>query len=286
MLMYTNATDIKVSLDEIRMMETPAPRGARHLPIPFGDFIDATRQAVDGRGHVIEVEEYVVSHDGERFFGALQIDGANGWKPIVGIRGSHDQSVSRGICVGTRVIVCSNLCFNGDLGKWSTRQTTNIWDRVSPLIDDAIDGLGSTVERLTVDFDGYRARDLTAGEGDALLLACFRAGGLSGAQLARSIGEWDVPSYDHGEPSLWRVFNAATESLKPQGTRGSVETLERRSRVVHRVMQEALAGAGDVVAPAYGTLPRGGVAVEAPAVVVEARPATQRGWYRMLADAR
>nr|MBS0019438.1 hypothetical protein [Gammaproteobacteria bacterium] len=48
---------------------------------------------------------------------------------MVGLRGSYDQTLPRGLAVGSRVFVCDNLAFSGEV-TIKTKQTTFIGQRL------------------------------------------------------------------------------------------------------------------------------------------------------------
>ena len=133
-LMYNSAKDVLITRDNMRDLQTPAPMGAKHAPYSFADFSDAICDSIVESGFKIEQEEFAVSKDHMRLHGMLHVSNVSSpaststplWNLTVGVRGAHDQSISRGICFGSRVITCSNLCFHGDLGNWRSKQTTNI----------------------------------------------------------------------------------------------------------------------------------------------------------------
>ena len=159
-LMYNSATDIKVERDYLENLRTPAPMGSRHAPYPFYSFATDTVRAIEDAGFAVTQEDYAITKDEQRLFGLLNVsrpqdstlkttlyvgesDSSFGvpvpvadlhkpdWNMLVALRGSHDQSVSRGLAIGSRVMVCSNLCFHGDLGNWNSKQTTHISHRIS-----------------------------------------------------------------------------------------------------------------------------------------------------------
>ena len=235
-------------------LATPEALGRYHRPVAFGDFADLVSNRLVQHGFQITSEEYAVSHDDNRLFGLMQIEpepgalegeyiSADDWRLQVGLRGSHDQSIPRGITLGSRVLVCSNLCFHGDLGVFKTRQTTNVWNRLPAMVDEAAARLPVAVARHAKRFDGYRTTALRPRHGDAALVELHRRNALTSGQLSRAISEWDSPSHEeHKEDghTVWRLFNAATEALKPSGTRINHDTLRQRSEAVSGFLDEVV----------------------------------------------
>jgi hypothetical protein len=142
---------------------------------------------------------------------------------IVGLRGSHDQSFPRGLVAGSRVFVCDNLCFSGEI-KVTTRQTTNIERRIGGLVLNAVRNLAGEFEVQDARFDRYKAFELKPRWGDAAITELVRRQVINPSQVGRVISEWDQPSHEEHEESgwsAWRFHNAVTEALKvPVGDDG------------------------------------------------------------------
>jgi len=226
--------------------------------MPFSDYADLVENELDKCGLQVLDEEFEVTNAGSLFFGAFEVAldnkylvEADDFRVIVGLRGSHNQSIQRGLCIGEQVMVCSNMCFSGSLGTFKTKQTTNIWDRIPALVADAVnkipDRAAETEKRLTE----YKSTLLNPTQGDQFLIELHRRGGLSATQLGVAVKEWDRPSYDaHAayndntsyDRSAWQLYNACTEALKPTGSRlQSTEVVRARSEIIVDTLGESLA---------------------------------------------
>ena len=250
-LLYNSATDIKVEREYLANLQTPPPMGSRHAPYPFHSFATDTVDAIERAGFVIEQEDYAITKDEQRMFGLLNVSRPvvpvapsygvpalykPDWNLLVGLCGTHDQSKSRALCIGSRVMACTNLCFHGDLGNWKSKQTTNIAYRIPDMVADAVSGLGHAGERLTIDFDAFNARQISRDQGDDILLDVFRSGGFSASQLGRAIADWDDCSAEEHTANgrnLWWLFNSATMALKPTGANANHNDLQHRSTIVY-----------------------------------------------------
>ena len=249
-LMYSSSTDIKVERDYLANLQTPEPMGSRHAPYPFHSFATDTVNAIENAGFKIEQEDYAITKDENRLFGLLNISRPikpfkpfgmpalhqPSWNLLVGLRGAHDQSVSRGLAIGSQVMVCSNLCFHGNLGNWQSKQTTNISHRIPEMVADAVSGLGNAGKKLTIDFDRFNSTQIDRDTGDDILLDVYRSGGFSASQLGRAIEDWDncsIEEHTANGRSLWWLFNSATQALKPRGANSNHSDLQHRSTIVY-----------------------------------------------------
>ena len=256
-LLYNSATDIKVERDYLANLQTPPPMGSRHAPYPFYSFATDTVDAIERAGFTIEAEDYAISKDEQRMFGLLNVArpvvpvvptfGVPAlyhpeWNLLVGVCGTHDQSKSRALCIGSRVLACTNLCFHGDLGNWKSKQTTNIAHRIPDMVADAVSGLGNAGRKLTVDFDSFNAKQITREPGDKILLSIYRSGGFSPSQMGRAIDDWDkcsVGEHTANGRNLWWLFNSATMALKPTGANVNHGDIQHRSTVVYNKIANA-----------------------------------------------
>ena len=249
-LLYSSEKDLKVTRDDLAGLITPPPVGPRHAPYAFHSFVDNTVAAIEGAGFEVQAEDYVITKDEQRLFGLINVSRPQpvetggglpvlfkpDWNMLVALRGSHDQSISRALALGSEVMVCSNLCFHGDLGDWRSKQTLNLRDRMPDLISEAITGLSRAGEILTIDFDRFNAMEIGREAGDALLLEIFRSGGFSASQLGRAIVDWDecsVPEHAANGRTMWWLFNSATAALKPTGANANHNDVHDRSTIVY-----------------------------------------------------
>ena len=190
-----------ITRNEINLLPTPEALGRFHNPYPFGAYIDDIEEALDLEGLEVARSEFEVTHDANRLFGVLEVAPKSGelitadeWKVLVGLRGSHDQRLPRGLSIGSQVLVCSNLCFSGSLGDVHTKQTTNIASRIPTLVRDAVARIPELAERQERAYNTYKDTGISHRQGDALLTELLRRDALSPPQLGRALKEWDSPT--------------------------------------------------------------------------------------------
>ena len=99
-----------VGRDEIAMVPTPTAT-ASWKPVPHSEVIDAVTDVVKAHRWTILEEQYGLARDGQRMFGMIRINKSSSmeWSRCIGIRNSHDRSLSVGLTAGISVLVCSNL---------------------------------------------------------------------------------------------------------------------------------------------------------------------------------
>lgn len=239
------AADSAIITNRAQLAEYKAPvsgLGRFHRPIDFAEYCGEVEEQLDKVGLRVLSEEHIVGHEGQRHFGLMEVapalEGelieAKDWSLFLGLRGSHDQSVQRGLALGRSVMVCSNLCFSGDIATLSTKQTTNIWSRLPGMIYNAVSKVPELAHVEEKRVEVLKDFEVKPRWGDAGLVEITRRGGLSSAQLGRAIKEWDEPSHaefaEQGH-SAWRLEQAVTEAVKPANPEHhNLFTVQNRTR--------------------------------------------------------
>lgn len=246
-LLYTPAN---TSREGLRFVPTPEAMGRFHKPYSFSDYIDNVEESLDRSGLEIVQQEYEVTPDKMSLFGALEvrpqalegelIPAGSDYRLLVGVRGSHNQRIPRGLVLGSQVMVCSNLAFSGNIGSFASKQTTYLSRRLPGLISQVVQKIPELAIAQDAKFSAYKDYEFTNPRaGDAALVEIFRQGGLSAAQLGKAVREYDSPAYkEHAEfgNSAWLVFNAVTEALKPAGERVNTHLIAQRTEIADRFL--------------------------------------------------
>lgn len=105
-----------VTEDDLRLIPAPPPSG-RWYPISHSAVLERVKTTLSEAGYFIAKSELSVSRNGQRFFGTLDLTTplVEGISLVVGVRNSTDKSFPIGFVGGSRVFVCANLCFSGEL---------------------------------------------------------------------------------------------------------------------------------------------------------------------------
>lgn len=210
-----------ITREAIAMLPMPKALGPRHNPLPFIEDINMVTDELQRRDmHIVEEAFgvlYTKEGDAARYFGVLELANETmDHNLVVGLRGSHDCSISRGLALGSRVFVCDNLAFSGEV-TFQTKQTLNIMDRLPRMIAEAAMRVPQLAQMQAQRFEQYRMTKLVERHGEAALIELMRREVLNANSIHRAIAEWDNPSHDeHAEDgfSVWRLMNAVTEAIK------------------------------------------------------------------------
>lgn len=214
------------------------PTTKSYQPIGHSWLLNQLEDAVRDMGFAFGSEHHGLSHDGNRYFGLIELRGVldvNADYTIqMGVRNSLDKRFGAQVAFGAQVLVCANLCFGGEymLGR---KHTTHIERDLPPLIADTLKGIPQLAADQDNRFNAYQEAPLSVRNADHLIMNMLRAGAVNTSRIEKVIKEWDEPSFDHGDRTVWRAFNAATQALKG----ANIHEMPMRTIRLQKVCDEA-----------------------------------------------
>ena len=214
------------------------PATKTYQPVGHDWLLDQLEDGIREMGFAFGVEHHGLSHDGMRYFGLITLRGVieeNADYTIqMGVRNSLDKRFGAQIAFGAQVLVCANLCFGGQymLGR---KHTTHIERDMPALIAERLAGIPDMAMAQDNRFNAYRETSLSERNADHLIMNMLRAGAVNTARIEKVINEWDEPSFDHGDRTVWRAFNAATQALKG----ANIHEMPQRTIALQKVCDHA-----------------------------------------------
>ena len=110
-----------------------------YMPVPNEVLVEAIAERLDKRNMRVVSERYDSNRDLTQMFGCMSIDtGDSNQRMSIGFRNSYDKSLAVGLVAGSMVIVCSNLCFAGDI-KLLRKHTSGVFNDLYALVDNVIE---------------------------------------------------------------------------------------------------------------------------------------------------
>ena len=225
-----------ITRDELANATTPL-RTRSWVPVAHQRLLELVDQTIEGQGFHVTNQAHGLWGDGARYFGLMEL--ANGhnaedYSLVLGLRNSHDKSFPASLALGSQVLVCDNLSFFGEVVL--TRRHTRFIERDLPgVVTQAVGRLAEMRTQQADRIEAYkqsRIRDRTAHD---LMVRAVDSRVIPVTQLPLVLKEWREPSHaeftENGR-SVWRLFNAFTESFKSR----SLEMLPRRSQALHGLM--------------------------------------------------
>ena len=225
-----------VTRDDVANVSTPT-RTRSWVPVPHHRLLDLVESTIEGQGYRVTSQAHGLWGDGDRYFGLMEL--ANGhteddYGLVLGLRNSHDKTFPASLALGSQVLVCDNLSFFGEVVL--TRRHTRFVERDLPdIVAQAVGRLSEMRTQQADRLDAYkqtRIQDRTAHD---LMVRAVDARVIPVTQLPMVLKEWRKPTHPEFTAdgrSVWRLFNAFTESFKSR----SLEVLPRRSQALHGLM--------------------------------------------------
>lgn len=217
--------------DEIGAVVTPEGTDT-WTPIGHGEIADSVKAALSGTGLSPREENYGLTRDGARLFGLFTLAGDHpDYALTVGFRNSHDKTFAASVCCGSRVFVCDNLAFAGEV-TISSKHTKHLRNRLNRIVHEAVEKL--TQKRVLVErrIALYKETEVKApAHLHDLVLRAFRADAIPAQAISKVIKEFEEPRHpEFRDWTLWSLQNAVTETLKSYGE------IERRTQRLNGVL--------------------------------------------------
>ena len=221
-------------VDRRSVYNIPTPHGTdTWYPLAHAGLIHEVESQLQSVGFRITGEHHALSHEGQRYFGLLEVnfpgrqDRDYGW--VVGIRNSHDKTYPAGLVAGSKVFVCDNLAFGGEV-RISRKHTKFAQRDLRHLTSRAVGRLGERFLQIDERIARYRDRRVTHPQAHDLVIKAVDCQAITPSQIPAVLKEWREPSYEDFRPrNAWSLFNAATECMK--GTNPNV--VMNRTQALH-----------------------------------------------------
>ena len=228
---------------QVRDSITP-PETRSHVPLPHTEFLDMVHGTLGGFGWGITHQEFSlesgklpvgdedIKFESARLFGVLKIQREDvvigeDYQLAIGIRNSHDKSMSAGMVAGLVVMVCTNLDFMGDFStrhKHSTNVRNVLPNRLNNLAGE-IDVAHTDHRQLVA---SYKATQLEDNVMHDFLVRLADEGAFPWAYGQKILKEYRNPRHQEFEQStLWGFNNATTEVLKARHIRDLPTSMAR-----------------------------------------------------------
>jgi hypothetical protein len=237
----------EVAREELAGVQTP-PESATWHPIPHDTLLHEVEEALARNRLQVAAEQHALARDGLRYFGLLQIangrdGGEHAW--VLGLRNSHDRSFPAGFLVGSRVFVCDNVAFSGEI-VIARRHTRWILRDLPRLVLDGVAQLTQRWHSQEVRYDRYRLTPVADPEAHDLVIRALDTQAITTTQVPEVLRQWRTSEHAaFAERTAWSLFNAFTGVVSS----GSVWTVARRTQVLHGVFDAhcGLAGGTNIL---------------------------------------
>ena len=222
--------------EEVFAVPIPEATGT-YVPLSHQSFLNRIGKQLAVEGMTVHEEQLAASHNGQRLFGllGLEMPGCLNqvYRCVLGLRNSYDKSMSSGLCIGASVFVCDNLSFNGEV-TFTRKHTANLLRDLSWLIAETVSQLPSRFMAQSATFEAYQRMELSDRHAHDLIIRFVDQGALNVGDIRPVLKEWREPrhpEFAQAGKTIWRLFNAATETIK-----GDLWRLPARTTNLHAVL--------------------------------------------------
>lgn len=202
------------------LLAVAAPENSRtYKAVRHVELLDTVSAALPTFGLELARESYALARDGRQMFAVLDVTGGTtrpDYRLAIGLRNSYDKSLAAGLCAGSRVFVCDNLAFNGEV-RTDRRHTIGVHEDLPRLI-------GTMLRQLTTAYVDQQDADISTLKGaeirgqahlDHLLMEALRRGVVPASALMDVHKEYEHPRHpEFADRSAWSLMNAFTETFK------------------------------------------------------------------------
>lgn len=232
--------DHRVARSELAWYPTPEATST-WFPIPHAEVADTVVGVLNERGYTIKSESWILAKKDQRVFGTIDLTipltrwdaPGQGASISLGVRSSFDKRLPLGIVAGSRVFVCSNLAFAGEI-SYKRKHTRNGLMDFRGQIEEAIERLPQYQAMESARFETWMNFELTSEQADALVLAMFEGGYIGLRQFKPVMEELRKPTFDDfkGKMTVWSLFNRITTALRARAGQRAIEHASETSQII------------------------------------------------------
>lgn len=197
----------------------PVPAGhGRWSPCSHTSVLECVDNQLNEMKLKVIDERIQLTQDKSRFFGTLTVEGkgTNGdsYNLAVGVRNSNDKALAAGLAFGTRVVVCSNLSFSGDI-VLKRKHTIGIHADMPLLIREAmVVGVDVFTRYNRELFSSLSERELKSLDVNDIIVEGLRKKVYEANSIPAVLKHWDTPEHKEFAPrTAYSLYNAVTSAL-------------------------------------------------------------------------
>jgi hypothetical protein len=227
----------RVDFETVQASVTPKPQDS-HYPIPHARILELAVEGLEQQGLHVTKSEHALAKDGMRYFGLLQLTNGTDhgdFGLVAALRNTHDKSFAASMALGSRVFVCDNLAFSGEV-TFARKHTRFAMTDLPRLVNDALGRLGTLKRSQEMRIAGYKAAEISDDQAYATIVRATLSKVLPNAKIKDVVEQWHEPFHEEFAPRTgWSLFNGFTEVLKGY----PVEQIPARTQVLHGILDSA-----------------------------------------------
>ncbi len=214
--MFTN-------LNEVLSVSVPDQTDS-YIPVSNNHLIDSVKDQLSSNGLSVCNEQYELSKNGLQMFGSMSIAANTSDAVMVkefGFRNSYDKSLPVGFVSGSRVLVCSNLMFRGDI-ILMRKHTLNVYGDFEKLLSQAVSGINTQFNSIQEEYEKMNRIPVSDTEASHLTGEMYFKNKIKDTHVSIIRKEWNDT---YKNKTAWDFCQCTTEALKKHSVRNGMNLI-------------------------------------------------------------
>jgi hypothetical protein len=208
----------KATREQLATVKTPDATDS-WVPIPHIHLLNEVEKAMAKRNLRIVNETFGLSENGLRMFGLLQLQNCEGredYSLVAGLRNGNDKGIRAGFCVGSGAFVCDNLAFSSEI-VFHRKHTVFINRDLPLMIETAVGRLADHWRTQNERIDRYKQTEVSRLQAIDMIVNAAESEVFPETKVMDVYREFMTPRHpEFKDKTVWSLFNAVTENLKPR----------------------------------------------------------------------
>ncbi len=207
------------------VLSVPVPdQTESYLPISNKHLIDSVKDHLNSNGLSVCNEQYELSKNGLQMFGSMSISTNTTDSVMVkefGFRNSYDKTLPVGFVSGSKVLVCSNLMFKGDI-ILMRKHTLNVYEDFEKLLTQAVSGINTQFNSILNEYEKMNRIPVSDTVAAHLTGEMYFKNKIKDTHVAIIRREWNDT---YKNKTAWDFCQCTTEALKKHSVRNGMNLI-------------------------------------------------------------
>jgi hypothetical protein len=212
--LLNHAGAVRISRGDLISIPTPLATDT-FKPVPHDQLVDLVEKRLGNHGMYIAKEEYAVQTAGQKLFGTITLRHQTraDFSFTIGLRTSNDKTLPVQMVAGSRVFVCDNLSFSGEVTICDRKHTAGL--NIQSEVYDGVDRAIMRFTALDTRIQELKAIEISDIEAKATIYDAVATGVINQNLLSVVGKHYFEPPHDEFKPrTMWSLQNAGTEAIK------------------------------------------------------------------------
>lgn len=204
-----------ITREQLALISTP-PVTRTYKPVSHIQLVQALTETLSFRKISVVNDEYAITKDGRKMFGLLELsEEFTGCRFALGIRNAHNRTMCLAMTVGLKVLVCSNMAFQGDFIPIRIKHSNKL--ELFECASIAVDRMQRNFQPLKTQVERWKEDFISNEEARLIIYDAFigKKLPLPMSLMPQVHSNYFKPEIsDFKEPNLWCLSNAFTSAFK------------------------------------------------------------------------